>query len=185
MESVDSTAVIEELLARIHRLEAERDCLNLLACYGYGADYADPDAWLDLFTPDAVVDTISFYGSDLTNPAPSDFRQNRMQGRDELRSGLISGPQSATMADHATQHHMSGNAMNFRMLDENTARVTTYGIVFGKPSIDTMPHVTYQSHTTNRWTFRRSDDGWRISELVRRRMGHPDGARLIERVPGS
>lgn len=175
---------LSDLRARIELLEAERDCRDLLSRYAYGADYNDPDNWLDLFAEDAVVDTISYFGTDPANPSPEDYRPNPMRGREQLRAGLIKGPQTAAMADFATQHHMSGNPTRFQLLDADTAVITTYGVVYGKPRADVQPHVTYQSHTTNRWTFRRVDGQWRISELTRRRMGHPEGAALFDRQPG-
>jgi hypothetical protein len=171
-------AVISGLLERLGLLEAERDVRNVLALYCFYADHDMTDQWLDLFTEDAEIDTIMFVGLDATNPAPDEFRPVRLQGRDDLLHKMIKGP-NAKSIEGSTQHHMYGPPARFSLVDASTAVIVSYAVVYAKPPGDTRPHVTYQSHTIARWTFRRVGSAWKIAEVVRRRMGHPDSAGLV------
>jgi hypothetical protein len=172
---------IEELERRVTLLETERDVHNVLALYSFYADHDMPEAWLDLFTDDAAIDTIMFTGEDARNPKPDEFAPVRLVGRDDLYHKMIKGP-NARSIEGASQHYMYGPPAKFQVVDDDTAMVVGYAVVFAKPSGDPQPHVTYQSHSTARWTFRRVDGVWKIAEIVRRRMGHPDSANLVTSI---
>jgi len=48
------------VMQRLYAIEAERGCRELLACYGFYADYGLNKEWVELFTEDGVME-FSFY----------------------------------------------------------------------------------------------------------------------------
>jgi ketosteroid isomerase-like protein len=48
-------STLDELAARVRRLEDERAILRTLHQYGYSIDYGDEAMWVDVYTPDAVL----------------------------------------------------------------------------------------------------------------------------------
>lgn len=46
----------------VHELLEERAILRLLHRYGHAMDYGDEEAWVDVFTPDAVFDVVEVVG---------------------------------------------------------------------------------------------------------------------------
>jgi hypothetical protein len=169
-----------DVRTRLAALEAESQVRDVLSRYGLYADHHMIHEWLGLFTEDAFVDTILFTGPDAVDPSPEQFQHYRLVGRDDLRTYLIDGD-AAHALPGPSQHHMGGQPARFRLLDPDHAALLSYGVVYSKRTGEVRPQVSYQSHTTNLWTFRRDGGVWRISSCSRRRMGHPESADLVFR----
>jgi hypothetical protein len=171
---------LRELRKAVFRLEAERDCASLLAKYGFYCDHGEREKWIALFTEDGVIDLLMHYGEDLTQPNPESWRQTRFVGHDGLRELIYSDVAAAIVG--RSQHQIGGPPALFRLLDPSTAMMWTYSVVYVKDMRDPRPVVQYQNHAMNRWTFRRLDGHWLISENLRRSMGNPESAMLFEDV---
>ncbi len=65
----------DQLLARLEKLEAERDILRTLYRYGHTIDVGDEDGWAACFTED---------GEFVTNPRMEDYTPYRIVGRQAL-----------------------------------------------------------------------------------------------------
>jgi SnoaL-like domain len=169
---------VKALLRAVTRLEAERDCATVLARYGFYCDHARRDEWVKLFTEDGVVDVVMYFGEDLTKPDPANWRRTRFVGHERLRE-LINSPANVSIVGRS-QHQMGGPAAAFRLVDDSTAVMVTYSVVYVKDMADPTPHVGYQNHAMNRWTFRKVDGQWYIAENIRRGMGTPDTGTLFE-----
>ncbi|MDQ1475259.1 MAG: hypothetical protein QOE62_488 [Actinomycetota bacterium] len=159
-------------------LEAERDCAAVLARYGYYSDHGRRDEWVRLFTEDAVFDLMMYFGDDLVNAAPDQWRLTRFVGHEQLRE-VIYGPANAGIVGRS-QHQVGGPPATFRLIDDSNAVMVTYSVVYVKETADFTPLVQYQQHAMNRWTFRKIDGQWYIAENIRRRMGSPDSGTLFE-----
>jgi hypothetical protein len=171
--------VLEELQAlrrAVTCLEAERDCAALLARYGYYSDHGRRDEWINLFTEDGVFENLMYFGDDILNPDPAEWRVTRFVGHDRLRE-VIYGPANAGIVGRS-QHAVGGPPASFRLIDDNNAVMVTYSIVYIKDQPD-QPVVSYQNHGVNRWTFRKIDGQWYIAENIRRKLG-TDTAELLE-----
>jgi hypothetical protein len=176
-----SNAILNELKAlrlAVTRLEAERECAALLARYGYYCDHGRHHDWVKLFTEDAVMDLMMYYGENIVSADPDQLRQTRFVGHKQLLE-LISGPVPTSLVGRS-QHQMGGPPATFRLIDENNALMVTYSVVYAKDMSDPKPIVQYQNHAMNRWTFRRIDGRWYIAENIRRRMGGQDSSALFE-----
>ncbi|MDB5584071.1 MAG: hypothetical protein JWR80_9247 [Bradyrhizobium sp.] len=176
-----SNEILEELKAlrrAVAVLEDERACSQLLARYGYYADFGRHDDWVNLFTKDGVLDVLMYFGEDITNPEPDKWKQTLYEGHDRLRE-LITGPVPASIVGRC-QHQMGGPPSSFRLVDENNAIMVTYAVVYIKDMFNPEPNVQYQNHMMSRWAFRKVDGEWLISENVRRGMGIPGGSKLFE-----
>jgi hypothetical protein len=173
---------------RIAILEAERDCRELLARYGFYADHGLSDEWVDLYTDDAVMDFWYFeddeYFDDEMHPRDVDLRtlnlplkNGRFVGRKELFD-CINAPRHLRIVDRA-QHQMDGHASIFRMTDDATAVIVSNSLVVARSEGHHAPMIQYQNYCLNRWTFRRVEGRWLIAENLRRPMGSGGASELL------
>jgi hypothetical protein len=169
---------MRSLRAAVNRLEAERDCADVLSRYGFYSDHGRRDDWISLFTEDAVFDLMMYYGDDVVNSDPAEWKRTRFVGHEQLREVIYSRVNAGIVG--RSQHSVGGPPASFRLIDENVAIMVTYSIVFAKDANHFTPLVQYQNHAMNRWTFRRVESKWYIAENIRRRMGSPDSAELFE-----
>jgi hypothetical protein len=134
---VENNAVLEELKALrrdVARLEAERDCNAVLSRYGYYSDHGRRDEWVALWTEDGVFDHMAYYGDDILQPEPALWRRAAITGHKELHD-LIYGPANASIVGRS--HHVAAAGANsFRLVDDDTAVMATYSIVFVKQNPD-------------------------------------------------
>jgi hypothetical protein len=169
---------IQELRHAVTRLETERDCAAVLARYGYYADHGRREEWVNLFTEDGVMDLMMYHGQDLQKADPAQWRHTRFVGQEQLRT-LINSPAHASIEGHS-HHKMGGPPATFRLVDDTTAVMVTYAIVYAKDAGDLGSSMQYLSPSMNRWTFRKVDGQWYIAQDIRRRMGNPDSSALFE-----
>jgi hypothetical protein len=178
--------------ARLATLEAERDCHGLLARYGFYADHGLYDEWVDLFTEDGVMDFTFYddtdYYDEKMRPRTLDptsvelpLRNARFVGRAEL-DDCIRAVRHERFSGKA-QHHMDGQPSVFAQTGDDTAVIISNSIVYCRSVGSTAPSIQYQNHCLNRWTFRRRDGRWRISENIRRVMGSGDAEEILGALP--
>lgn len=158
---------LEYAESRLQALEDEREIRELLSRYGHHADAARDQAYVDLFTLDGAID-ISMGGD-------GDYAQGlRFEGTEALWK-FITDPKG---------HHRPGfygNSMHVQntntvvRVDGDDAVAVTYSILIQQVDGE----VRIVGAGTNRWTFRRVDERWLISERRRRELGHPDTDRNL------
>ena len=80
----DQSQLIDELLARVRRLEDEREVVRVLTRYGFAVDTGDADATAALYTDDTVIDlgpTSQFTGTEGAKRLVLDPRHQEIVGR--------------------------------------------------------------------------------------------------------
>jgi len=175
--SHDLASAIESLERRIGLLEDERDLRALLAYYGFYVDHGLIEEWMSLFTEDIVWDYVVYDGDDLTTIDPSMFRKVRLVGHDDVRAATIMSAGGQSIFGRS-QHHMDGPPAVFQV-DGDRAICRSYAVVYARPKDSYGPELSFMSITMNRWNFRRTADGWKISGLWRRRLGSDDSADFL------
>jgi ketosteroid isomerase-like protein len=138
---------IDELAARLDRLEAERAIVQTMYAYGRALDYGDLDAFLDCFTEDAdyVVDMR------LGGPAVLQFH-----GRDEL-AGYH---EWHTHAPDAWHKHVGTNPTV--TIDGDTATAVSYFMRLDSDAETGAPSLVSSSGRYVDVFARGDDGGWRI-----------------------
>jgi hypothetical protein len=170
---------VRELRARVERLETERVLGEVLARYGFYADHGRHREWGELFTEDGVMDLIMYTGEDVVHPEPELWKHRRFEGREELVRSILDSPPHMSI-EGRSQHHMQGPPTIF-FIDGDQAVAESYAVVYAKAVGDASPLIQRQSHSMNRWTFRKVDGEWKIAECFRRPMGHDDQSSVITR----
>ena len=136
---------INELKARIARLEAERAVQSTFNEYLYNLDIGYTEGIMDVFTADAHLEVVNFPPGTMKN---LDFR-----GRDEIRP--LYADHSAHEPHLSGGHHACNIAINVA-LDCSKAELSAYFMTSGgRPSIG---GGMYQG------TFRDDGDKWRMTE---------------------
>jgi len=80
----DTDRIIADLVARVQRLEDEREITRVLTSYGFAVDIGDADATAALYTDDTVIDlgpTSTFHGSAGARQLVLDQRHQAIVGR--------------------------------------------------------------------------------------------------------
>jgi hypothetical protein len=164
---------LERAESRLRCLEDERDIRELLARYGHYADACRDHEYVDLFADDGAID-ISMGGDD------GDYaRAIRFEGKQALWA-FITDPHG---------HHRPGfygrslhvqNTNTVIRVDGDEAVANTYSILLQQNGADTR----IVGAGTNRWTFRRVDGRWLVTERRRRELGHPDTAANLSVASG-
>ena len=142
---------IDELAARLDRLEAERAIVQTMYAYGRALDYGDLDAFLDCFTDDAdyVVDMR------LGGPAVLKFH-----GRDEL-AGYH---EWHTHAPNAWHKHVGTNPAV--TVDGDTATAVSYFMRLDSDAETGAPSLVSSSGRYVDEFARGDDGGWRIRSRI-------------------
>jgi uncharacterized protein (TIGR02246 family) len=150
---VDKMAVLDR---RLRVLEDEREVRELLVRYGFAVDSGDADATAALYTHDCVIDvdrgTAVFHGT-------------------EGARGLVTSEAHQAILPRCA--HMIG-PLAVR-LDGDDAVATGYACVVVQE--DDGPRVWRQG--CNRWTLRRTPDGWRIARRETVAVGSPEAGVLL------
>jgi ketosteroid isomerase-like protein len=80
----DLAQTVAELVARVQRLEDEREITRVLTRYGFAVDVGDADACAALYTDDTVIDlgpTSQFHGTEGARQLVLDERHQAIVGR--------------------------------------------------------------------------------------------------------
>jgi uncharacterized protein (TIGR02246 family) len=128
----------------IERLLAERECERLVMRYSLAVNSWDIDAFVDLFTPDAVWQ----------RPKVAALR-----GHDEIRAFMQSQPLERTL------RHVDGLCMVTIDDDGRTAASISQTTVYDTPGIHDLPAPLRQPHMVVEYRDRlvRTPEGWRFA----------------------
>lgn len=137
---------------RPDRIADHRRIVDALSAYAFHFDRNEPDAVGSLFTEDAVID----YGPDM----------DTIHGRDALVETISIGLREIFAA---TSHHISNEMVTFD--GDDAAQLIAYLHAWHR-YCDGSPdgYLWGQYHTR----LRRTDDGWKFSELVLKIAGMID-----------
>lgn len=161
-------ARLNELEGRVLDLEDERAIRELISTYGYVSDFGSVDDFVDLFTPDGVLD-ISMgesYGEHATS--------ERWEGRDRLHDFLADPEGRWDKTWYGNVMHVQGNNLTITITGEDAI---ASGYALSVISRDRGLHVIGAS--ANRWHLRKAQGRWWIHERTLRAVGHPEFAAMV------
>ena len=147
---------VEDLVARLRRLEDERDIARLIACYGPAVDAGDPDATARLWAADGVYDVEGW----------------RMESRADVH---------AMVASSSHQNLVAGGCCHF--LGPCVVTVTGDDAVAVCESLvllcDGDGYRVWRS-TANHFALQRAGDNWQITARTSRLLdGNPQARALL------
>lgn len=149
---------IENVLARLQRLEDERDIARLIASYGPAVDAGDPDATARLWAQDGVYDI------DLM----------RMEGRKEVRA-MVDSTAHQKMVKNGCSHFLGPAVVT---VDGDAAVAVCESLVLVR---DGDGYRVWRA-TANHFALRRIDGRWQISVRTSRVLdGSPEARALLIR----
>jgi hypothetical protein len=158
---------VAELERTTGRMSDELEIRRIFAWYGFYADHDLNDEWAGLFTPDATLDVMMYYGDDPNKMDGSLFRQTVYRGRDEMvEKVLLSAAHQAILG--RSQHHLDGQPAIIDFESDTVATATTYGLLYIATATADR-NVEYTNLSVNNWRFVKTDR-WYIKGCVRRRI---------------
>jgi ketosteroid isomerase-like protein len=155
----DTNRIIADLVARVQRLEDEREITRVLTRYGFAVDLGDADATAALYTDDTVIDlgpTSMFHGSAGARQLVLDERHQAIVGRCAHTMGPFVIDLDIT-GDHAT--------------------ATGYVRVYISDDDMRNPRLWRIGYT--RLELVRTPTSWRIATRLSRSVGANDGAAVL------
>lgn len=154
----DEGTDLDDLAARLGRLEDERDIARLIASYGPAVDAGDPDAAARLWASDGVYDVDGW----------------RMEGRTEVHAMVASSAHQNLVAKGCC-HFLAPCVVT---VTGDSAVAVCESVVFVR---DSDGYHVWRC-TANHFTLRRIDGQWRISVRTSRVLdGNPDAHALLTR----
>jgi uncharacterized protein (TIGR02246 family) len=145
---------LDELAARLRRLEDDRDIRQLIASYGPAVDAGDADAAARLWASDGVYDVDGW----------------RMEGREAVHAMVSSAAHQNLVAKGCC--HFLGPCVVTVTGDEAVAVCESLVLVRDDP--DTDGYRVWRA-TAHHFTLRRIDDRWQIGTRTSRLLnGNPD-----------
>jgi ketosteroid isomerase-like protein len=157
MDAHDPT--VADLVARVRRLEDEREVLRVLTRYGFAVDLGDADATAALYTDDTDIDlgpTSRFRGTDGARQLVLDQRHQEIVGRC-----------AHTMGPFVVDLDVTGDR----------ATATGYVRVYVSDADMRNPRLWRLGYTY--FELVRAGSTWRIARRLSRSPGAPDGAALL------
>lgn len=149
---------VEDLLARLSRLEDERDIARLIASYGPAVDAGDADAAARLWAHDGVYDI------DLM----------RMESRDDVHA-MVRSAAHQKMVAHGCSHFLGPAVVT---VDGDAAVAVCESLVLVR---DGDGYRVWRA-TANHFVLRRIDGQWQISTRTSRVLdGSPEAHALLTR----
>jgi ketosteroid isomerase-like protein len=155
----DRIPTIEELAARVQRLEDEREITRVLTRYGFAVDVGDADATAALYTGDTLIDlglTAQFTGTEGARQLVLDERHQQIVGR--------------------CAHTMGPFVVDIDV-DGDHARATGYVRVYISDEDMRNPRLWRIGYT--KLELRRAGSTWKIAERLSRSVGAAGGAALL------
>lgn len=152
---------------RVLEMEDERQIRELISTYGYVADVGSIDDFVDLFTPDGVLDLAM--GASYGDYAVT----RRWEGSDELRLYLEDPEGLWDKSWWGNVMHAQGNNTKVA-IDGDTAEASGYAI-----SVLARDGLQLIGASVNRWLLRRTENGWRVVERKLRPIGDADFAPMM------
>jgi hypothetical protein len=157
---------IAELERRLIELEDERAIRYLLSRYAYVSDFGNSDDLVKLYTEDGAIDMAM--GESFGKYAVTD----RWEGRDQLHAYMNDPRWDKTW--YTNVMHMQHNNLEITISGDQ-AIATAYAFTL---DARTSP-FTVSGGSNNRWTLRKVDGQWLISERRLRAARHPDFAAMV------
>lgn len=154
----ESEARLARLEAKVARLEDESALYRLIAAYGPAVDTGSSQAAARLFVEDGVYDVGGM---------------SRSTGHAQI-AALFDGEPHQTIIKNGSAHVMG---LPHLTVDGDTAQAVTYSRLY----VHREDGFGIYRISANRWTFRRTVDGWRIVERVNRVLDGAAEAREILR----
>jgi ketosteroid isomerase-like protein len=151
--------IVTDLVARVRRLEDEREIHRVLVRYGFAVDLGDADAAAALYTADTDIDlgpTSTFHGTDGARQLVLDQRHQEIVGRCA---------------------HTLGPFVVDVDVDGDRATATGYVRVYVSDHDTRNPRLWRLGYT--RFDLVRHDSTWRIARRLSRSPGTEDGAELL------
>lgn len=130
----------------ISELLEEREILRLLHRYAHAMDYGDEQAWVDVFTPDAVFDVVETVGG---------RRVHREEGHAGLARYVASYPKPPDFCKHVIVDPLIE-------VDGDEARVEAYWLFLQRDGATGHPVVTAFGRYHDRLV--KQDGRWRIAQ---------------------
>jgi len=161
-------AKIKKLEVRMTEAEDERAIRELLARYGYTADVCKDKEYVDLFTEDGVMDTVtqSYQG----NP--------RWEGKMRIAE-FIADPKGHHLPDkYGKRMHVQGNNVACHIKGDE-AVVNSYSIVLLRKG----DQVVLDGAGNNQWKMKKIAGKWYFRERRRRLVGGPGYHQNLDATP--
>jgi ketosteroid isomerase-like protein len=155
----DSTRTVADLVARVQRLEDEREITRVLTRYCFAVDIGDADATAALYTDDTVIDlgpTSQFHGTAGAQQLVLDERHQAIVGRC-----------AHTMGPFVIDVDITGD------------RATAIGYVRVYISDEDMRNPRLWRIGYTKLELIRAGTTWRIETRLSRSVGAEDGASLL------
>lgn len=152
---------IDDLAARLRRLEDERDIARLIASYGPAVDAGDPDAAARLWAGDGSYDV--------------DGR--RMEGRAAVHA-MVSSSAHQELVVNGCCHFLGPCVVT---LDGDSAVAVCESVVLVRDGPDVKGYRVWRC-TANHFVLRRIDGRWQIVTRTSRLLdGNPEASALLTR----
>ncbi len=157
---------VDDLAARLHRLEDERDIARLIASYGPAVDAGDPDAAARLWASDGSYDVDGW----------------RMKGRADVHA-MVSSSAHQNLVAKGCCHFLGPCVVT---VDGDSAVAVCESLVLVRDGPDNIAYRVWRA-TANHFVLRRIDGHWQIGARTSRLLdGNPEArALLTEGLAGS
>ncbi|MGB8390273.1 nuclear transport factor 2 family protein [Mycobacterium sp.] len=148
----------DDLVARLRRLEDERDVRQLIASYGPAVDAGDPDAAARLWATDGVYDVDGW----------------RMEGRSDVHA-MVTSAAHQKLVGQGCCHFLGPCVVT---VDGDSAVAVCESLMLVR---DGDGYRVWRA-TANHFALRRMDDQWQISTRTSRVLdGNPDAHALLRK----
>jgi SnoaL-like domain len=155
----DRDRVVEQLAARLKRLEDERAILDTLHRYGHAIDYGLEAEFLDCFTEDAVWDVRAASEAVYREQLRVGRQPARRQGREELARFIAHHTRAP---DRLHKHLMVDPRIS---IEGDTANVISYFLRVDANPSDTGANIRTFGRYLDR-LLRCPDSRWRLTERI-------------------
>jgi len=157
---------IEDLQRRMAQLEDEREIRYLLGRYGHYIDLGHEDAWVGQWADNGAYDLVTVRRDGIGYDGAV-----RFEGKDQLYA-LVQDPAARNLFEGGSLHIQDVNLVV--RIDGDDAYGHSYSIIMLRDGEE----VQIRSAAMVRWTFRRIDGRWRITEKKQRKMA--DGSAFTD-----
>ncbi len=152
---------IEDLAARLRRLEDERDIARLIASYGPAVDAGDPDAAARLWAADGIYDVDGW----------------RMEGRDDVHA-MVSSSAHQNLVSKGCGHFLGPCVVT---VTGDSAVAVCESLVLVRDGPENEAYRVWRC-TANHFVLCRIDGQWQISVRTSRVLdGNPEAHALLTR----
>lgn len=172
LDELEATAA--RLQKRLTELEDDKQIREVLSRYGFTADGGRDQEYVDLYTDDGSMNSITTmaFGSGYDGAIV-------FNGKNEIMN-FITDPK-AHKAIQGRCMHIQGNNLA-TVISEDEARASSYSFVLIKTS-ESDESISIRSSGFNVWTLKKTDGKWLIKERMRRPIGTREAHELLQQMP--